>query len=218
MGPKIQLYSLATPNGQKASIALEEMGIDYDAHKIDIMQGDQFSDEFIKINPNSKIPAIVDPEGDNGNPLAIMESGAILLYLAEKSGRFLPSEPADRSRVLQWLFFQVGGVGPMFGQFGHFHVYAQEKCEHPYPEERYANETKRLLKVMEKQLEQHKFIAGSEVSIADFATAPWVLCLEKFYKAGERLELDKTPKVMSWAKKLMQRPGFARGMTVCELS
>ena len=126
MSDAIQLYSLATPNGQKVSIALEEMGLPYDAHLINIMEGDQFKEEFIKINPNSKIPAIVDPKGDNGQPLSIMESGAILVYLAEKSGHFLPKDPVKRMETLQWLFWQMGGLGPMFGQFGHFTRYAPE--------------------------------------------------------------------------------------------
>jgi GSH-dependent disulfide-bond oxidoreductase len=138
----LQLYSLATPNGQKISIALEEMGLSYQAHTINIMAGDQFKDSYKKINPNSKIPALIDPEGDNGKPLAIMESGAILIYLAKKSGQFLPTNEADKNRVYQWLFFQVGSVGPMFGQFGHFFKYAKEKCDHKYPLQRYTDETK----------------------------------------------------------------------------
>ena len=139
---RIQLYSLGPPNGQKIAVALEEMGLPYEAHRVDIMAGDQFSDEFIAINPNSKIPAIVDPLGANGKPLAVFESGAILLYLAEKSGQYLPADPATRSECLQWLFFQVGGVGPMFGQFGHFYRYAKEKVN--YGINRYQTETLRF--------------------------------------------------------------------------
>lgn len=212
---KLQLYSLATPNGKKASIALEEMELNYDAHRIDILEGDQFEDSFIKINPNSKIPALVDPEGDNGKPLNIMESGAILIYLANKSGRFLSKDPVERNRTLQWLFFQVGHVGPMFGQFGHFFKYAKDKCEHPYPVERYTKESKRLLGVIDEQLERSKYIAGSEISIADFAIAPWVDCLDEFYNAKTILELDKFKKVNAWLEEIKDRPGVKRGWNVC---
>lgn len=215
MENKIQLYSLATPNGQKVSIALEEMGIAYDAHKVDIIKGDQFTDEFIKINPNSKIPAIVDPVGDDGKPLAIMESGAILVYLAEKSGEFLPKDVAKRSKVLQWLFFQVGGAGPMFGQFGHFYKYAKKKCDHPYPTERYTKETKRLLTVMDTQLAKNKFIAGDELSIADFSLAPWVIGLEKFYKATDHLGLNNYKHVNEWVGGLSDSKAFQKGLDVC---
>jgi GSH-dependent disulfide-bond oxidoreductase len=212
---KIQLYSLATPNGQKIGIALEEMGIPYDAHTINIMTGDQFSEEFIKVNPNSKIPAIVDPVGDHGKPLNIFESGAILMYLAEKSGKFLPSDTTQRSRVLQWLFFQMGGVGPMFGQFGHFTVYAKDERDLTYGAERYTKEALRLLQVIETQLETHTFIAGEEISIADMAIMPWVSCLDKYYKAKDKLNLDSFVRTKSWVETLLARPATARGMEVC---
>lgn len=212
---QLELYSLGTPNGQKVSICLEEMGLNYEAHRIDIIKGDQFSDEFLKINPNSKIPALVDPEGDNGKPLAIMESGAILLYLAEKTGQFLPNDQAGRSRCLQWLFFQMAGVGPMFGQFGHFYKYATDKCDHLYPVERYAKETKRLLNVINTQLEKNEFIAGSDCSIADMAIAPWVSCLDRFYEASEILVLSDLINVNRWLKNFMERPAVQRGMGVC---
>lgn len=215
MSDKLQLYSLATPNGQKVSIALEEMGLDYDAHRINIMENDQFTEDFIKINPNSKIPALVDPVGDEGKPLNIMESGAILLYLAEKTGKFLPKDRAGRSKALQWLFFQMGGVGPMFGQFGHFYKYAKEKCEHPYPVERYATETKRLLKVMDTQLEKTKFIASDDLSIADFSIAPWVKGLDQFYKASDFLSLNEYKNVSRWMNEIWSRPGFQKGAEVC---
>lgn len=215
MSAQLQLYSLATPNGQKVSIALEEMGLPYEAHKIDIMKGDQFKPEFIAINPNSKIPALVDPEGDHGKPLNVFESGAILVYLAEKSGKFLPKDPAGRSKTLQWLFFQMGGAGPMFGQFGHFFKYAKDKCDHPYPLERYKNETKRLLKVIDTQLEKNKYIAGDELTIADMALAPWVMGLSKFYKADEVLELNSFTHIKKWMDELWSRPGFKRGSEVC---
>jgi GSH-dependent disulfide-bond oxidoreductase len=213
----LQLYSLATPNGQKVGIALEEMGLPYEAHLINIMQGDQFTPEFVKINPNSKIPAIVDPVGDHGKPLAIMESGAILLYLAEKSGQFLPTDPALRSKVLQWLFFQVGGVGPMFGQFGHFYKFAQEKCDHPYPLERYQSETERLLGVLNTQLEHSAYLAHDEISIADFATLPWVAVLDGFYGATDTLNTKKYTHVQRWLKDCMARPKTQAGIKVCSV-
>ncbi len=215
MPEKIQLYSLATPNGQKVSIALEEMGLPYDAHLIDIMKGEQFTEEYKKINPNSKIPAIVDPTGANGRPLAIMESGAILMHLAEKSGKFLPSDPALRSETIQWLFFQVGGVGPMFGQFGHFFKYGKEKCDHPYPVERYSQEVKRLLGVLDKRLEGREYLVGSQITIADMATAPWVVCLDKFYGGGEVVGLAQFKNVNAWTERFLARPAVQRGMKVC---
>ena len=215
MSDKLQLYSLATPNGQKASIALEEMGLEYVAHRFNIMEGDQFKPEYIKINPNSKIPSLVDPTGDNGKPLAIMESGAILLYLAEKTGKFLPTDAKGRSETLLWLFFQVGGAGPMFGQFGHFFVFAGDKCDHPYPTERYTNEAKSLLGVLNNRLEHNQHLAGSEITIADFATAPWVVCLERFYKATDQLELRSFSHVDRWVSEFLNRPAVQKGMEVC---
>ncbi len=212
---KLQLYSLATPNGKKASIALEEMELPYDAHRIDILAGDQFEDEYVKINPNSKIPALVDPIGDSGQPLSIMESGAILIYLAEKSGRFLSTDPVKRNQTLQWLFFQVGHVGPMFGQFGHFFKYAVDKCDHPYPLERYKNETIRLLNVLENQLKKNEYIAGQDFSIADIAIVPWVDCLKEFYEADETLNLSHLEKTNHWVSKIKERPRVKKGWNVC---
>jgi len=215
MSAKIQLYSLATPNGQKASIALEEMELAYDAHTINILKGDQFSDEFIKINPNSKIPAIVDPNGPDGAPLAIMESGAILMYLARKSGKFLSKDPRLESETLQWLFFQVGGVGPMFGQFGHFYKYATKKCDHPYPTERYADESRRLLGVLDQRMQGRKFLVGDEYSIADMAIVPWVRCLDTGYQAAERLKLSEFKNVTKWCERVLARPKTQKGLEVC---
>ena len=214
---RIQLYSLGTPNGQKIAVALEEMALPYEAHRVDIMAGDQFSDEFIAINPNSKIPAIVDPLGPNGKPLAIFESGAILLYLAEKSGKYWPADPATRSECLQWLFFQVGGVGPMFGQFGHFYRYAKEKV--PYGINRYQTETLRLLEVLEKRLEERDFLTGEDYTIADIATFPWVGALDWGYNAIELLQLKQNfPNVMAWYNRCQQRPAAARGLEVTKLT
>ncbi len=213
----IQLYSLATPNGQKVSIALEEMDIPYDAHLINIMEDDQFSDEYIKISPNSKIPAIIDLKGPDGEPLTIMESGAILIYLAEKSGKFLSDNPRIRNETLQWLFFQVAHVGPMFGQFGHFYRYAKESCDHPYPLERYSKEAKRLLTVLDKRLDGRTFLVNDEYSIADIATFPWVGCLDQFYEAGEFLGLDEFKHVQQWHERCASRPAAIRGAKVCAI-
>jgi GST-like protein len=213
----IDLYSLGTPNGQKVSIALEEMGLAYKAHRIDIMKGEQFTPEFIAINPNSKIPAIVDQQGPDGNPLAVFESGAILVYLARKSGKFLPKDPRLEIETLQWLFFQMGGVGPMFGQFGHFTKYAVDKCDHPYPAERYTNETKRLLKVLDTRLEGRTFLVGEEYTIADMATVPWVQCLRVFYEATTKLDLDSYANVHAWVQRVLERPLTQKGMHVCSV-
>ena len=215
MTAPLQLYSLATPNGQKVSIALEEMGLTYDAHTINIMEGDQFTESFIRINPNSKIPALVDLEVNGERGLPIMESGAILLYLAEKTGKFIPQDPIKRMECLQWLFWQMGGLGPMFGQFGHFTVYADKERDLSYGQERYTKEAKRLLQVLETQLEGKKFIIGDELTIADFAIMPWVVCLDKFYKAKETLELDQYPHINAWVESLLAREGVERGMKVC---
>ncbi|PJE00275.1 MAG: glutathione S-transferase [Leptospira sp.] len=213
---KIQLYSLATPNGQKVGIALEEMGLEYEPHTINIMKGDQFQEPFVTINPNSKIPAIVDPDF-HGESISIIESGAILLHLADKSGKFLSKDPKSRSETIQWLFFQMGGVGPMFGQFGHFFKFAKDKCDHPYPLDRYKTETKRLLSVIEKRLDGRTFMVGDEYSIADMAIFPWTLCLDKFYEANEILELKAYENIQSWIARIMQRPATQRGLEVCKM-
>lgn len=210
---RLQLYSMATPNGQKVSIALEEMELPYDAHFVDITKGAQFHPEHLKINPNGKIPALVDPTGNEGQPLAIMESGAILLYLAEKSGRFLPRSPGARSETLQWLFFQVGGVGPMFGQFGHFYRFASEKV--PYGIERYRRETERLIGVLEERLQGREYLAGGEYTIADMATVPWVACLSEFYQAADVLDLARFRNVNDWVARILARPKTTKGRTVC---
>jgi len=214
----IQLYSLATPNGQKVSIAMEEMGISYDAHLINIKTGEQFSDEYIKINPNSKIPAIIDPHSPDGQPLVIMESGAILIYLADKSGKFLSNNPRARSETLQWLFFQVGHVGPMFGQFGHFYRFGKDKCDHPYPLDRYTVETRRLLGVLDKRLKNRSYLVNDEYSIADIATFPWVGCLDNFYAASEDLGLADFKCVQQWYECCANRPAAIRGAKVCVIA
>jgi GSH-dependent disulfide-bond oxidoreductase len=214
---KIQLYSLATPNGQKIGIALEEMELPYDAHLVNIQKGDQFKPEFVAINPNSKIPAIVDPDGPGGKPLSIFESGAILVYLGQKSKKFWPADPRLQSETLQWLFFQVGGVGPMFGQFGHFFKYAVDKCDHPYPLERYTTEAKRILKVLDTHLAGKQFLVGVEYTVADMATMPWVNGVHEFYKADQKLGLADFKNVQSWVARCLARPKTAAGMNVCKI-
>lgn len=211
---RIQLYSLATPNGQKVSIALEELGLAYEAHKVNILEGEQFTDEFKAVCPNSKIPAIVDSDGPDGKPLAIFESGAILLHLAEKTGKLLPTDPRKRSECLQWLFFQMAGVGPMFGQFGHFYKFAKERI--PYPTERYTNEARRLLGVLETQLDGQSYLVGEEYTIADICTFPWVGCVDWGYGAREYLKLDADfPNVVAWHTRCTEKPASARGAKVC---
>ncbi|WP_341503267.1 glutathione S-transferase N-terminal domain-containing protein [Gallaecimonas sp. GXIMD4217] len=210
----LQLYTLPTPNGQKVSIALEELGIPYEVHRVDIGRDEQFLPEFLAINPNNKIPAIVDPDGPDGEPLTLFESGAILLYLAEKTGRLLPAEPARRIQCIQWLMFQMAGIGPMFGQFGHFHKYAGDRCNHPYPKARYGNEARRLLGVVEQRLAGRKFIMDDDFTIADIATFPWVDCLIRYYDAADHLGLDNYPQLMDWYRRCMARPASQRGKDV----
>jgi len=209
---KIQLYSLATPNGVKVATALEELGLEYEAHKIDIMKGDQFTPEFIKVNPNSKIPAITDEDGPGGKPIHVFESGAILLYLAEKHGKLLSKDPVTRIETIQWLFFQMAGVGPMFGQLGHFFVYAPEKI--PYAIERYTKEARRILGVLEARLEGRTFLVGEEYSIADIATWPWVRGLSVHYKADEQLQLQEFKNVKAWLERCTSRPSSQKGLVV----
>lgn len=203
----IDLYTWGTPNGRKVSVMLEECALPYDVHKIDIGKGDQFKPEFVTINPNSKIPAIVDKDGPGGNPISVFESGAILIYLAEKSGKFLPADPHQRYAVLQWLMFQMGGVGPMFGQAHHFIRFAPEKV--PYGIERYSKETRRLYGVMDKRLEQNEFLAGNPYSIADIATYPWVARHEY-----HQVDLAEFPNVKRWFDAISARPPVAKGMAV----
>ena len=210
----IQLYSLGSPNGIKIPIALEEMGMAYDVHTVDILKGEQFADSFKKLNPNCKIPAIVDPQGPDGVPHSIMESGAILLYLAEKSGKLLPENPSERSEAIQWLFFQAANIGPMFGAFGHFHTYGKDNCDHPYPEARFATETQRLLGILNERLESHEYIAGHTYSVADISIFPWVIWLDMFYKAGKQLKLESFPHVTAWVSKCSSRPATIRGFEV----
>jgi GST-like protein len=203
----IELYTWKTSNGRKASIMLEECGLPYNVHPIDIAKDDQFRPEFVKINPNSKIPAIVDTDGPGGKPYTVIESGAILMYLAEKTGKFMPKDTAGKYEVIQWLMFQMGGVGPIFGQVHHFLRAAKEKV--PYGIERYGKEARRLYGVLNARLDGRDYLAGSEVSIADFATLPWV-----FRHDWQQIDLAGFPNVKRWYDAMMARPALQRGMDI----
>jgi GST-like protein len=207
----IQLYSLPTPNGVKVSIALEEMSLPYEAHLVDFATEDQMTPEFLSLNPNNKIPAIIDPNGPNDAPLPLFESGAILIYLAEKTGKFLPA--ANRYEVLQWLMFQMGGVGPMFGQFGFFHVFAGKDIEDPRPRERYRAESARLLRVLDDHLAGREWVAG-EYSIADIAIAPWLINMRDRYKGGDLIDMPARANVAAYMERFLARPAVQRGRTV----
>ena len=211
---RIQLYSLPTPNGVKVSILLEETGLPYEAHKVSFETQDQLTPEFLSLNPNNKIPALIDPQGPGGQPLALFESGAILWYLAEKTGRFLPADPAARYHALQWLMFQMGGVGPMFGQLGFFHKFAGKDYEDKRPRDRYVNESKRLLKVLNERLEGRAWLMGDAYTIADIATWPWVRNLVGFYGAGEIVGFADFPNLRRVLESFEKRPAVQRGMAV----
>jgi GSH-dependent disulfide-bond oxidoreductase len=202
----IELYTWSTPNGRKVSIMLEECALPYNVHKINIgTNSEQFAPEYLKINPNGKIPSIVDPDGPEGKPISMMESGAILIYLADKTGRFFPEK--NKYQVLQWLMFQMGGVGPMFGQAHHF--MRAKKDEVPYGSERYGNEAKRLYGVMDRQLEENQYLSGREYTIADVATYPWVARHE-----WHRVDLGRFPSVKRWYDAVAARPAVIKGMSV----
>ncbi|AEK61414.1 glutathione binding-like protein [Collimonas fungivorans] len=203
----IDVYSWATPNGHKIHILLEELGLPYRVHAVDIGAGDQFKPDFLSISPNNKIPAIVDADGPDGKPISLFESGAILLYLAGKSGRFLGHTDREKFNTLQWLMFQMGGVGPMLGQAHHFRIYAPEQIE--YAVNRYTNEAKRLYGVIDKQLSQHPYLAGNEYTIADIATFPW---LRSWKNQG--IELDEYPHLKTWFDAISERPAVKRGVEV----
>ena len=211
---RLQLYSLPTPNGVKVSILLEELGLPYEVHLVNFGTNDQMTPEFLSLNPNNKIPAILDPHGPGGKPLALFESGAILVYLADKTGQLMPSDPAARYGVLQWLMFQMGGIGPMFGQLGFFHKFAGKDYEDKRPRDRYVAESARLLGVLEKQLGQHTWIAGEDYSIADIAIWPWVRNLVGFYGAGELVQIARFPLVQQAISRFVERPAVARGLTI----
>ncbi|MGR3635781.1 MAG: glutathione S-transferase family protein [Shimia sp.] len=208
----IQLYSFPTPNGVKASIALEELGLPYEAHLVTLSDADVKSPAFLALNPNNKIPAIIDPDGPDGEMVTLFESGAILIYLAEKAGKLLGKSAAEKAQIIQWLMFQMGGVGPMFGQMGFFVKFAGSEIKDPRPRERYVNEAKRLLGVMEKQLEGQDWIAG-DFSIADIALAPWIGALD-FYGAKPLVGFDDFPNVAAYVDRFMARPAVQKGRNI----
>lgn len=209
---RIQLYSLPTPNGIKISTALEEMGLAYEPHKIDFGTEDQLTPEFISLNPNNKIPAIIDPDGPDGRPIAVFESGAILLYLAEKTQKLMPADPREKLEVLQWVMFQIGGVGPMFGQLGFFHKFAGAEFEDKRPRDRYVAESRRLMGVLETRLTGRDYIVGDAYSIADLALWPWVRVIEGFYNAGDLVGANDFPQLREWMQRCADRPASKIGM------
>lgn len=210
----LQLYSLPTPNGVKVSIMLEEIGLPYEPHTIDIMKNETWTPEFLSLNPNGKIPAILDPDGPGGKPLGLFESGAILQYLAEKTGKLLSSDPATRIETLQWVYFQMGGVGPMFGQLGYFYKFAGREIEDKRPFERYRAESQRLLGVLETRLTGRTYIMGDDYSIADIALLGWVRNLIGFYGAREIVNYDALKHVPAWLDLCLARPAVQRGLTI----
>jgi GST-like protein len=208
---RLQLYSFPTPNGIKVSAMLEETGLPYEPHKVSVF-GDTQTPEFLALNPNNKIPAIIDPNGPGGAPLALFESGAILIYLADKTGKFLP-EGAARYETIQWLMFQMGGIGPMFGQLGFFHKFAGREIEDPRPRQRYVDEAKRLLAVLDGRLKGRDWIMGADYTIADMATWPWVRGLD-FYEAHEVVEFDRFTNVQAWLARALERPASQAALNI----
>lgn len=211
---RIQLYSLPTPNGVKVSIMLEELQLPYEAHLVSFQTNDQLSPEFLSLNPNNKIPAVIDPQGPGGKPLALFESGAILMYLAEKTGRLIPADPAGRYEALQWLMFQMGGLGPMFGQVGFFHKFAGKDYEDKRPRDRYVNESRRLLAVLNDRLADRNWMLGDDYSLVDIAIFPWVRSLIYFYEAGDLIKPDDFPHVMRVLDVFVKRPAVQRGLNI----
>jgi GST-like protein len=211
---RLQLYSLPTPNGVKVSIALEETGLPYEVHRVAFDTNDQLSPEFLSLNPNNKIPAILDSDGPGGKPLALFESGAILVYLAAKTGQLMPTDEAARYETLQWLMFQMGGIGPMFGQLGFFHKFAGKDYEDKRPRDRYVAESRRLLQVLDGRLAGRQWIMGNDYSIADIAVFPWVRNLAGFYGAGEIVGFDDFREVRRVLDAFAARPAVQRGLAI----
>ncbi|MED5594453.1 glutathione S-transferase N-terminal domain-containing protein [Janthinobacterium sp. P210006] len=211
---RLQLYSLPTPNGIKVSILLEELGLAYEPHLVSFERNEQLSPAFLSLNPNNKIPAILDPDGPDGKPLALFESGAILLYLAEKTGKFIPRDAGLRYETIQWLMFQMGGIGPMFGQVGFFHKFAGKEYEDKRPLERYLGEAKRLLGVLEQRLQGRDWIMGGQYTIADIAIFPWVRCLVGFYGAGDLVGFADFPNVQRALDAFLARPAVIKGLDI----
>ena len=211
---RLQLYSLNTPNGVKASIMLEETGLPYEPHLVSFDSSDQKTPEFLSLNPYGKIPAIIDPNGPDGRPLPLFESGAILVYLADKTGQFLPREGNARYETLQWLMFQMGGIGPMFGQVGFFHKFAGREFEDKRPRDRYVGEARRLLGVLNARLESRTWLMGEAYTIADIAIFPWVRNLIGFYEAGELVGIADFPNVTRSLERVLARPAVAKGLNI----
>ena len=211
---RLQLYSFATPNGVKASIALEELGLPYEAHAVRIGQNETWTPEYLSLNPNGKIPAIIDPDGPGGKPLALFESAAILLYLADKTGRLMPTDPAERYEAIQWLFFQMAAIGPMFGQVGFFHKFAGRDYEDKRPLQRYVAEAKRLLGVLEDRLAGRTWMMGDDYSMVDISLIGWVRNINGFYEAGELVDYDSLRHVPAWLERGLARPAVQRGLNI----
>jgi GST-like protein len=211
---RLQLYSSTTPNGVKVSIMLEEVGLPYEAHYVDIGKDESWTPEFLALNPNGKIPAIIDPEGPGGAPMGLFESGAILHYLAEKTGKLLPADPARRWETIQWVHFQMAAIGPIFGQVGFFHKFAGREIEDKRPLTRYVNESKRLLGVLEGRLDGRAWMMGDEFTIADIAHLGWVRNLVGYYAAGSLVEFDKLLHVPGWLERGLARPAVQRGLAI----
>ena len=211
---RIQLYSLPTPNGVKVSAMLEETGLPYEAHLVSFGTNDQMSEEFLSLNPNNKIPAILDPDGPGGKPLGLWESGAILLYLAEKSGKFLPADPAARYETIQWVMFQMGGVGPMFGQLGFFHKFAGKDFEDKRPRDRYVAESRRLLSVLDGRLKDRTWIMGDDYTIADISLWGWLRSLRDFYEAGDLVGWKDFSAVEDYTNRCLARPANQAALNI----
>lgn len=215
---RLQLYSRPTPNGVKVSIALEELGLPYEVHRISFEEKDQMSDAFLSLNPNNKIPVILDPDGPDGQPIVLFESGAILMYLAEKTGKLMSQDPASRYETLQWVMFQMGGIGPMFGQLGFFNKFAGKDYEDKRPRDRYVAESRRLLGVLNKHLENRDWMMGQEYSIADIAIFPWVRNIIGFYEARELVGFDDFPEVQRVLDTFVARPAVIKGLQIPAIS
>ncbi len=211
---RLQLYSLPTPNGVKVSIMLEECGLPYEVHKVNFQTDDQLSPAFLSLNPNNKIPAMLDPNGPDGAPLPLFESGAILIYLADRTGTLMPADAAGRYQTIQWLMFQIGSIGPMFGQLGFFHKFAGKDYEDKRPRDRYVAESQRLLQVLDQRLEGRAWMMGDDYTIADIAIFPWVRSLVGFYGAGEMVGYDAFKNVQRVLEAFLARPAVQRGLTI----
>ena len=211
---RLQLYSMPTPNGVKVSIMLEEIGLAYEAHRVELSRDEQLTPEYLSLNPNGKIPAIIDPDGPGGRPLALFESGAILLYLADKSRQLLPTDAADRYQTIQWVFFQMAHVGPMFGQVGYFYKFAGREIADKRPLERYRDESKRLLRVLENRLARRQWLMGDTYTIADISMLGWVRNLIGYYEARGLVEFDSLSAVPAWLERGLARPAVQRGLTI----